>query len=290
MSQTSNLENIFFAPIDAIITADYMAAQKSAQFISQYGFDKDSSNADDTSDIGNLKKTSFRYTQVGENGELETKVMTLPTLSMIPLPLLHVDGADFDFSVRIIDTVDDNTKKIADINSQMERKKIIATLAPQKGKNRTENPYSPHLDANINVKVKVIQADMPAGLSNLLALMGTNAQNVSSAQIFPLDKTLKVEIGRGNDSYLVLRDTVTNKPIDNELVTVYYDESTELSLSSNKKHWGNGYSMVTNDQGGIPWVASIKNHGQVKHGSTQKVTFTHSNGSTCSVDIYFYEN
>lgn len=291
MSQTAKLENIFFAPIDAIITADYMAAKKTANFISEYGFEKGAKEEDDPNDddIGKLKKTSFRYNQVGANGEIETKVMTLPTLSMIPLPLLHVDGADFDFAVRIIDTVDDPKVKVADVTDDMEYKKIVATLAPQKGKNSASNPNSPHLDANINVKVKVIQADMPAGLSNLLAMMGSNAQNAPVAQIFPADKTVKVEIGRGKDSSLILKDSGNGKPISNELVSVYYDESTGLSLSSDKKHWGSGYSMVTNEQGGIPWVASIKNKGNVKHGSSQKVTFMHSNGSTVSVDIYFYE-
>ena len=291
MSQTAKLENIFFAPIDAIITADYMAAKKTANFISEYGFEKGAKGEDDPNDddIGKLKKTSFRYNQVGANGEIETKVMTLPTLSMIPLPLLHVDGADFDFAVRIIDTVDDPKVKVADVTDDMEYKKIVATLAPQKGKNSASNPNSPHLDANINVKVKVIQADMPAGLSNLLAMMGSNAQNAPVAQIFPADKTVKVEIGRGKDSSLILKDSGNGKPISNELVSVYYDESTGLSLSSDKKHWGSGYFMVTNEQGGIPWVASIKNKGNVKHGSSQKVTFMHSNGSTVSVDIYFYE-
>ena len=42
-----------------------------------------------------------------------------------------------------------------------------------------------------------------------------------------------------------MKDPLTNLPIANELITVYYDESTELSLSSEKKHWGNGLAMVT---------------------------------------------
>ncbi|OWV01800.1 DUF2589 domain-containing protein [Fibrobacter sp. UWR2] len=295
MSQTATLENIFFTPIDAIITADYMAARRTAEFISEYGFSKEPVHSGepqpepkDTNIIGDLKKTTFRYTQTGANGEIETKAMSIPTLSLIPLPLLHVDNADFDFCVRIIDSVNDLTKQIDENSPDLIKKNIIATLAPQKGKNSPSNPNSPHLDANINVKVKVVQADMPAGLSNLLAMMGANAQNISTAEICPQDKTVKVEIGKGNDSFLQLKDPLTNQGVANELVTVYYDESTGLSLSNDKKHWGSGLSVVTNEQGGIPWVASIKNKGQVKHGSSQKVTFTHSNGSTVSVDIYYY--
>jgi hypothetical protein len=290
MSQTSTLENIFFTPINAIISADFMAAKRTADFINEYGFTNEKDQIDnDTTDVGNLKKTSFRYNQVGANGEPITKVMTLPTLSMIPLPLLHVDQADFDFAVRVIDTENDNKTKLTDSRPVVETKKIIATLAAQTDKNKKGNESSPHLDANIYVKVKVVQSDMPAGLSNLLALMGTNTQNVPLEQIIPRENTVKLEIGKGAESAITLKDPLTNLPIANELITVYYDESTELSLSSEKKHWGNGLAMVTNSQGTIPWVASIKNHGQVKVGMSQKVTFTHSNGSTCAVDIYFYE-
>ena len=107
--------------------------------------------------------------------------------------------------------------------------------------------------------------------------------------IIPQQDTVKLEIGRGAESAITLKDPLTNLPIANEVITIYYDESTELSLSSEKKHWGNGLSMVSNSKGSIPWVASIKNHGQVKDGMSQKVTFSHSNGSTCTVDIYYYE-
>ena len=66
MSQTSTLENIFFTPINAIISADFMAAKRTADFINEYGFTNEKDQIDnDTTDVGNLKKTSFRYNQVG---------------------------------------------------------------------------------------------------------------------------------------------------------------------------------------------------------------------------------
>ncbi len=111
--------------------------------------------------------------------------MSVPLITLLPLPLLHVEEADFDFDIKIIDALtekseesfsfDEGTAKDSD---KQERMKMRASLAPRSGKHEGELQQS--LAANMKVKVKMQQSDMPAGLSNILHLAANNI-NVSDS-------------------------------------------------------------------------------------------------------------
>ena len=141
MSQITTLENIFGIPIQAIINADFMAARKSLEYIREFGFEPDPGNNGDVNRFGKLRETNFSYTSPGDSGAAERRVVKIPTLSLVPLPLLHVDHADFDFSVKVIDS-----------NQQQDNNTLNATLTPLSGDSKNNN-NAPHLDANINVKM-----------------------------------------------------------------------------------------------------------------------------------------
>ena len=272
MSQITTLDSIFGTPIQAIIDADYMAAVKSAEYIRTFGFNAPTSDKNQNSGFGSLKETVFTYNTMGNDGKMEQRLVRIPSLSLIPLPLLHVEQADFDFSVRIVNSSDGN-----------EDGKLSATLASQQG-DSSSNKSSPHLDANIHVKMKVVQSDIPAGLSNLLALMGTNTTNVALNKLVLKDPRIKVENGKYYSTSLTLYDSKGN-PIKNAPVTASYDSSSGIMLVCNRKKWNNEASMLTDDNGEIQYIVAYTSKEESKHDDALTISFSHENCINVTQDL-----
>ncbi len=272
MSQIATLESIFATPIQAIIDADYMAARRASEYIKEFGFNQRNS-AEGSNALGSLKETSFSYNTLGTDGKPEQRLVKIPSLSLIPLPLLHVEHADFDFSVRIVSS------------EQNEDGKLSAALVPQRN-SQNANASTPHLDANINVKMKVVQSDIPAGISNLLALMGSNTSNTPLDKISINDPLLKFRNGEERSSSLRLTDPNGN-PIKNALVSVSYDETSGISLLQNHKQWGNGCSMLTDENGEIRYrVAYYIDDNAEKPGTVHEIKFSHEDMTSAIQKIY----
>ena len=264
MSQIASLEGIFATPIQAIIDADFMAARKATEYIKEFGFTSGGSKGK----LGSLKETSFVYDTIGSDGKPQQRLVKIPTLSLIPLPLLHVDYADFDFSVRIVDSTND---------------KLNATLVPQQSGNPS-NPSSPHLDANINVKMKVVQSDIPAGISNLLALMGSNTTDVLLDKIELEDPLLKFSDKKSVSTFLRLTDG-NGTPIKNALIDVSYDEDNGIFLKHNHKLWEDGSSMFTDDNGEIHYHIAYDGEAK-KTGAVYEIKFSHDKVTSVIQKIY----
>lgn len=273
MSQFTTLDSIFGTPIQAIIDADFMAARKSVDYIQEFGFNVPNPDEKSVTKFGSLKETVFTYNTIGNDGKMEQRLVRIPSLSLIPLPLLHVEQADFDFSVRIVNSSD-----------KSEEGKLNATLVPQQGDNKN-NPNAPHLDANINVKMKVVQSDIPAGLSNLLALMGTNTTNVALNNLQLKDPSITIKNGKYYSTSLMLRDA-KGKPIKNVPVTASYDESSGVMLICNRKKWKNGQEMLTNDNGEIHYIIAYEKKSSSNDKKTIPIEFSHENCIDITQNIY----
>ncbi|WP_028974821.1 DUF2589 domain-containing protein [Spirochaeta cellobiosiphila] len=178
------LQDLFSAPIAAVIEADFMAARQFVEYIKQFGFIPKS---DHESEFGDLDYISFDYEQPSSNGSTEKRTMKIPTLSAIPLPLLKVDKADFSFGVKILMSQETAQKKKIQMkenptskdtipNSKSFNWQAMLAAAPQKSKSENSSNKSTSLNANIDVKISVTQADIPAGISKMLSLLGSNIQ------------------------------------------------------------------------------------------------------------------
>lgn len=273
MSQITTLESIFGTPIQAIIDADFMAAKKTIKYIQEYGFEPNSENGAAGNRLGKLKETSFWYNTVDESGAPGRRLVKIPTLSLLPLPLLHVDSADFDFSVRIVDSTD-----------QAEGNTLNATLVPQSGGGKG-NTSAPHLDANINVKMKVVQSDIPAGLSNLLALMGSNTQNIAPNKISLKDSLVRLKKDKYVETELALY-TPKGVPVKDALVHIAFDESCGVLLACNRKRWSSGCSMLTNEEGKIRYIVAYGPEKSAKPGTVYSLTFTCDGGAVSTQELY----
>jgi len=179
-SQVMELQQLIAGPLIATIEADALSSQKYLDYIMSVAFESYNPH---TGETGKLRTITFTYNEQDMNGP-RRRIVSIPLLTLVPLPLLHVEEADFDFDIKILDalsdTVDDkfsieegkrvsNRPKITDF-------KMRASLAPKQGELTHRGDLQQSLTANMKVKIKMRPADMPAGLSNLLHLTANNVQ------------------------------------------------------------------------------------------------------------------
>ena len=175
-NQVMDLQQLIAGPLIATVEADAMSAQRYYSYLMRIAFeDYDAA----TNSASRLRMLTFNYFDTDANGRREQTV-SIPLFTIVPLPLLQIQEADFDFDIKIVDSVTEATEDrfsyengtIEEGREEPASLKMRASLAPQSGQNKGDMQQS--LTANMKVHVKIRQADMPAGLSNLLHLAASN--------------------------------------------------------------------------------------------------------------------
>lgn len=170
-SQTSvlSLAQLIGAPIHALIDAEAQSAMATARFIRAVGFTGD---GDGMGELGDLQMARFKRRRRNAEGREEEVEVEIPLLSMLSIPALQIRHADLDYTVRIIQTeaIQSQTDvKKQSMMGQTPDGEPIATLRasfarePRAGDRRST-------DMLVKMKLRIEQADMPAGLAQLLAL------------------------------------------------------------------------------------------------------------------------
>lgn len=179
-SQVMELQQLIAGPLIATIEADALSAQRYLDYLMRIAFE---SYDPATGKTGKIRTMTFVYNGQDVNGT-QKKSISIPILTLVPLPLLQIQEADFDFDIKILDALSESV----DEKFSMESGKTVseqpgagsfkmrASLAPQQAAKSHNGELQQSLAANMKVKVKMRQADMPAGLSNLLHLTANNLQ------------------------------------------------------------------------------------------------------------------
>lgn len=174
-SQVMALHQLISAPLVATLEADAMTTHSYIDFLREIAFDGDTGS--DKSGLGKLRTFTFQYTQ-SEGGKRILKSVQIPVISLIPIPLLQIKEAVFDFEIKILDAIsevkEDSYSFDAQPTDDSENNSVSmrAALAPQSGSSKNQKDHSQ--TANMKVKVVMHQADMPSGLANLLSLSANN--------------------------------------------------------------------------------------------------------------------
>lgn len=179
-SQVMELQQLIAGPLIATIEADALSAQQYLDYLMRIAFE---SYDPVTGKTGKLRTLTFSFNEQDINGT-QKKSVSIPLLTLVPLPLLQVQEADFDFDIKILDALSENVEETFSVEQGTAVKeqqkaggfKMRASLAPQQGTGTRSGELQQSLAANMKVKVKMRQADMPAGLSNLLHLTANNLQ------------------------------------------------------------------------------------------------------------------
>lgn len=179
-SQVMELQQLIAGPLIATVEADALSTQQYLDYLMRIAFE---SYDPVTGKTGKIRTLTFSFTEQDINGA-QKKSVTIPLLTLVPLPLLQIQEADFDFDIKILDALCENVEEKFSIKQGIGVKepqetagfKMRASLAPQQSSRAHGGELQQSLAANMKVKVKMRQADMPAGLSNLLHLTANNLQ------------------------------------------------------------------------------------------------------------------
>lgn len=174
------LKDLISGPLAATIDADTIAARHYLSYLMELAFE---SYDKDTGKVGKLRMLEFNYTSQDVGGGRLQQVK-IPLLTLVPLPLLQVKEADFDFDIQIVDALSadkDATFSLKNDSSPNESKevegvKLRVQMAAAKADASHKSSIQQSLTANMKVKVRMEQADMPGGLANLLHLATNNLQ------------------------------------------------------------------------------------------------------------------
>jgi hypothetical protein len=184
------------APLYALIEAESYAADATAQFIERVGFETAQSTPDQPlADMGKLRTISFKQERRDSEGRAASYKVEVPLLSILPIPAMQIREAELEFFVKIVDMVLEdrpkrrqNGKGASDPAPKDDREATVPGLIADSkridfktmmGRGQVSGtPTSQSaFDMQVHVKIKVAQADIPAGLSRLFNLM---EQSISS--------------------------------------------------------------------------------------------------------------
>lgn len=173
------------APLVATLEADAMTTTRYVDFLREVAFEDDGKGG-----LGKLRTLSFQYYQ-NDKGAKTLKSVQIPVISLIPIPLLQIKEATFDFDIKILDSVTESKEEEFSFedhgdsgSSEEDKTSIRAALAPRSGKSSETKDSS--LSANMKINVVMHQADMPAGLANLLSL-SAHSMSVEDSENEPAD-------------------------------------------------------------------------------------------------------
>jgi len=260
-----NLSRLISQPLISTLEADFYTARRFFEFLTDYGLEESnlelintalpSEEGDNPSSIElsgrsprplQLKMVTFLYQQIDPVDRRE-KLFTVqvPLITLIPLPLLQIERAEFDFNLRIYSEIKLDTagakqgallassdKRESDTLDDVSFQGFKARLSPSVG--RTESgEIAQTLDANMKVKVQMRQADLPGGLAYWLSALG----NATSVRPVPY---LDIQL---NPSSLIASDptpaqqelriiaTVVNErniPIADQIISVEFENGDPL--------------------------------------------------------------
>src|SRR5690554_3187271 len=185
------LDQLFYMPLKAVIDANTQAALSAINIIREYGFENDKSSEN----YGQLKMVTFSYDYVGKTGQMQTMSISIPFITLIPLPLLEVKHAEIDFALKVLGQVDVAVDKE---EPQKTSQNLLAVFQPD----RSDDPMNLSLGANMNINIKVGQSDLPGGIIQMLnlgqeATMGDNLFDLDFDPLmlrFEAEQQLKLHI------------------------------------------------------------------------------------------------
>lgn len=167
--------NLIGGPLNAIVEAQAKSAIATANFIKSVGFDKNNK----------VVNVDFTYNRKGETGGNEEFTLTLPFITMLPIPYISVSYAEIEFNAKITSVTEDKTDSnfeqvvngsaggswwfaSARVNSKTSYQKKSAHT------DREERSFDMH------VRVEARNVDMPPGTERILNMLENVIQERSN--------------------------------------------------------------------------------------------------------------
>lgn len=179
------IEYLLAAPLEALVRAQAMAAQTTADFVGQVGFE----TADDGVTRARMVDFEYLHSQADPNqpgNMLDTPVrVRVPVLSLLTVPNVTVEEASVDLQLRIMGQQAPNTEKptTAPVTREtakndparsqaVPRTSLLPIASGIRLVGSIAAPRSADQSASLKVAIKLKQAPIPTGIQQILDLLG----------------------------------------------------------------------------------------------------------------------
>lgn len=169
-NQVFSLRDLLTSTLVATVDADTATSRRYFNNMCEIAFEKYNPL---TNEADGLRTLTFNYS--ASDGTIHT--LSVPILSLVPLPLLQVKDADFSFDVQIMGISEEKQEETLSLTEDIQDNSSLYTNEPAQllvalqpiSVNRNENLTSSGiLLPNMKVNIRLNQADMPGGLSRML--------------------------------------------------------------------------------------------------------------------------
>jgi hypothetical protein len=173
------------APLKAAIEAQGLAAKTTIDFIEKVGFippedDEDPFFADEEEDVdgGQVRNVTFSYSKTNENGEEANVELSVPILSIVPIPYIRIDEMTINFTAKLNDAISNTTKENFSVDATTSGT-YRAFWSPVRLDFRVSTSYSSSRETasrytreyQMQINVRAVQDDIPAGLERILDIL-----------------------------------------------------------------------------------------------------------------------
>lgn len=172
-SQVMELKDLIAGPLTAAIDADSLSAQRCLDYLCRIAFE---SYDPKTGKTGAVRMLTFSYLGRDLYGT-HRQTVCIPLLTLVPLPLLQIQEADFDFDIQVIDasirrrqpsfSFETGRSEVQEESTASETR-LRVTLPACGGRADSSESGKDDRNANMKIHVRMRQADLPGGLSVLL--------------------------------------------------------------------------------------------------------------------------
>ncbi|WP_258098251.1 DUF2589 domain-containing protein [Marinoscillum pacificum] len=216
-------KNIITFPLEAVIDANINASRTLLKFIKEFGFE--------TKD-GKLvpKLLTFSYHYTGSGGIPQKMIVNIPVLSLITIPLMTINKAEFKMGINIINWIGKDTDDPQGPDKELNQiSQPIAMLGPSQSNvelinnNNKEEVYTTSLKTNMQAKMEVVTSDMPAGYLQLLNISQENIKGVTENEYELSVSPEKVYFTKSKNDIsleITLHNRSDSKVVSNELINI----------------------------------------------------------------------
>lgn len=186
---------IIGGPMIAAIHAQALAAKSTVNFIKEVGFKSPPEDQDGNQDenMGDVRNVTFKYRRktaagsgVGNEAGEEEVSLTVPILTIVPIPYIRIDEMTIRFTANITEQQEYKSASASSGSVATDTTmnfKAGGFLSPVKfnlnAKVSTKNNWSSSSSNKVNtstqytmdVQVRAVQDEMPAGLARVLDIM-----------------------------------------------------------------------------------------------------------------------
>ena len=168
------MEQIIGGPLQAVIKAQSMAANASAQFIGEVGL----MPGDGGKMVARTVDFSFNRLKAPANGGTATAVETvdlkIPLLTILPIPFIRIEEAIIEFECKVGSSTLDTSSQKWGVDAKASGGWWGVSFSVQASYSQ-QSTHEDKVDktATLKVTIKAVQDDMPGGMKKMLGILET---------------------------------------------------------------------------------------------------------------------